>query len=207
MLSFSFFAPLPDLHHPNRVYIDSNWSETLVKMRFQWIVFPISHFLLFHVFKFCFPFICAVFRNAFFFSRWRSFSPLFCLEPCLFWLILLLWFFFLSQRGDSIRGRVRVSEKSLVFWFVKRSSWNIWHRVDLVCLSVFLHFYHKRRLSPCRKKSSGADDDDEGCQTRVGRTRSRAGAGAGLEQGKSGVEQSRAERGQESVRTQELGRN
>ncbi len=35
--------------------------------------------------------------------------------------------------------------------------------------------YYKRRLLPCRKKSLSAADD-EGYQTKVGRTRSRAGA-------------------------------
>ncbi len=35
--------------------------------------------------------------------------------------------------------------------------------------------YLKRRLTPCQKKSYSTDDD-EGCQTRVGRTMSRAGA-------------------------------
>ncbi len=46
-----------------------------------------------------------------------------------------------------------------------------------------MNLYHKRRLSPSRKKLYGADDDDEGCQTGVDRTRSRKGARAGLKHG------------------------
>ena len=44
-------------------------------------------------------------------------------------------------------------------------------------------FYYIRRLLPCQKKLLGADDD-EGCQTGVGRSR----PGVGPEQGKSRVE-------------------
>ncbi len=56
--------------------------------------------------------------------------------------------------------------------------------------------YRKRRLSPCRKKLLGADDD-EGCQTGVVRNRSGAEVGqehvrskarAGQKQGKSRAE-------------------
>ena len=50
--------------------------------------------------------------------------------------------------------------------------------------------YDKRRLSPCRKKLKCADDD-EGCQTGVGRSRSREGAGP-----------ERAEVGQGRIRTE-----
>ena len=84
---------------------------------------------------------------------------------------------------------------------------------DRIIIILVMKIYHKRRLSPYRKKSLSADD--EGCQTGVGRIRSRA--VAGLEQSKSGAElragqergrnragaklsrvkQSRAERGQE----------
>ena len=54
--------------------------------------------------------------------------------------------------------------------------------------------YHKRRLSPCRKKSKGADDD-EGCQTRVGRSWSREEAELDQEKGQEGQGRSRAEVG------------
>ena len=51
--------------------------------------------------------------------------------------------------------------------------------------------YHKRRLSPCRKKSEGADDD-EGCQIEVGRNWSREEAGLDQEQGQEGQKQGRS---------------
>ena len=57
---------------------------------------------------------------------------------------------------------------------------------------IFIGLYHKRRLSPCRKKSKSADDDD-GCQTGVGRTRSRAGVGWEQAGSRPGVSKSREE--------------
>ena len=47
-----------------------------------------------------------------------------------------------------------------------------------------LLLYNKKRLSLCRKNLKGADDD-EGCQTGVGRSSSRKGAGLEQEQGRS----------------------
>ena len=51
--------------------------------------------------------------------------------------------------------------------------------------------YHKRRLSPCRKKSQGADDDDWGGQE-LEQGRSRAGLRAGAGRAEAGEEQGRS---------------
>ena len=86
---------------------------------------------------------------------------------------------------------------------------NQWNSFLDVCLPTGLY---KKRLSPCRKKSEGADDYED-CQTGMSRSRSRAGAGqeqarnkaragqkheqgrAGQGQGRSRAEQSKAEQG------------
>ena len=83
-------------------------------------------------------------------------------------------------------------------------------------MSVPSLLFHKRRLSPCRKKLNGADDN-ESCQTGVGRTRSTAGAGqdqgssrAGARQelGRSRTEQGGAEQGRNRLGVgHELGRS
>ena len=64
------------------------------------------------------------------------------------------------------------------------------HQVFYI-LKVSSKSYHKRRLSACRKKSEGPNDD-EGCQTRVDRSWSREETELDQEQGQEGQKLGRA---------------